>query len=216
MYFNAISLLAHLHFGDPLLPLAASDPDLDGYVPKLASALGWLSINSTEEERALSTESQQFVIDAARELNRKLHCICSWGQARGERFDPINTGRPAAAARTRDVRYILKIPDMTHATLAAQEGIGTRSLRDALGVVQMYFDTTLIQYHHVQGYAGWWMKSGFVQNSIVWEMLEEIYEKGEEVKRRAKEVRREVRREMESNGREMERASSEGEREVGI
>ena len=186
MYFNAISALAHKFYGDPLLPLAEEDC-INWYIGKLATALGWTLKNFSEDHYRLNTQEQEFVIGVSRSLNRKLHCIYSWGQSRGERFD-IFTHKRKEFARTGDIGYILAMPDSTYNKVAEAKGMSVMTVREALGIVQKYLDVTFLSYHQEQHHLGWWTRTTFAKDPIIWGMLTEIYTEGEKVKARAREV----------------------------
>lgn len=187
MYFNSISALAHKYFGDPLLPLCEIDY-IDEYISTLAGILGWHHETSTKEERSLSMPEQDFILVASRDINRQLHCIYSWGQSRGEPFKPITTMKAKEKARTRDVGFVLSLPDHTHNQIAEAQDVARLTVREAKNIVQKYLNVTLLTYHRQYHHQGWWVKTTFARDPIVWGMLTEIYTKGEEVKVKAREI----------------------------
>lgn len=184
MYFNGISALAHKFYNDPLLPLAEKDY-INDYIRTLAAVLGWGS-EYPDEQRSLSLPEQEFVLVASQSMNRKLHCIYTWGQSQGEPFDPRATMKNKENARTRDIGFVLVLPDHTHKVIAEARNVAVLTVREAKNVVQKYLNVTLLSYHREQHHLGWWTRTTFAKNPIVWNMLTEIYEEGERVKRRAR------------------------------
>ena len=182
LYFNSISALAHKFYGDPLLPQV--NEDLDKCIGRLANALGWYLKDSPEHYR-FSTQEQESIISVSRTLNRKLHCIYSWGQSRGERFD-IYTHKTKESARTSDLGLVLALPDSTYQKVAVANGVSMMRVRESSGIVQKYLDVTLLSYHREQHHLGWWTRTTFAKDPVVWQMLTEIYTEGEEVKRKAR------------------------------
>lgn len=185
MYFNGISALAHKFYGDPLLPLAEKSQS-GRYIGQLANTLGWHLKDSPEHYR-FRAQDQEPIISVCRTLNRKLHCIYSWGQSRGERFD-IYTHKTKESARTSDLGLILALPDTNYKKVAKAKGVSLMRVRESFGIVQKYLDVTLLSYHREQHYLGWWTRTTFAKDPIVWNMLTDIYKEGERVKKMAREI----------------------------
>ena len=185
MLLNGISALAHIHYGDPLLP-PCDENDLEVYIRQLATEMGWLAKDCGEDERLFLLPEQEFVIATAQTLNRKLHAIYAWGQTRGDRYTGSYTRKNEANARTRDLDYILSAPDLNRRELAELKGTNVTTIKVCTGTLQKYLDVELIRYHHRQYYQGFWLYSHFTKNPIVQDMLKEIYRLGEETKEKAK------------------------------
>jgi len=91
-------------------------------------------------------------------------------------------------ARTRDIAVILALPDTTLNQVAESMDSAHTVMREAKNVVQKYLNVTLLSYHREQHHLGWWTRTAFAKNPIIWNMLTEIYTGGEEVRKRAKDV----------------------------
>ena len=184
MYFTSISAIAHVHYGDPLLPMVDA-AQIDRYLGNASRCLGTTILDRDNDYKPESEEVLP-MLDVVRSLNRKLHCLYIWGQERGERPVQVFTTHGTDKARTRDMGVVVNILGKTISNLADELDIHLITVREALGKTHKFLDVVLVKYVPGPQHTGWWVRTKFARDRLVWDTAVAVYEVGESLKEMVK------------------------------